>query len=265
MNLNHEEIHQGTSFPIRVCLWLAIWTHVLSGLFTLFIVFPIASAKSKKSHIEKWSARLLQIFGVELLATNPQILPKDPYLLSSNHISWMDIHAINALMPIRFVAKSEVEKWPVFGWMAKQLGTVFIRRDSSRHAHLVVGGLAKTLRNESICIFPEGTSTDGESLRPFRPNLFEAAVMANAPVYSLAIRYLSKKTGQRSTIPAFVGDMGLLESMSMILNHRNLIAELTFFPPSGAAPGMPSDRKWLALHSYEQISRYLTEKNKQLS
>jgi 1-acyl-sn-glycerol-3-phosphate acyltransferase len=240
---------------------MAIWAHVISGLLTLFVIFPWANSESKKRHIQRWSKKLLRIFGIEMRAKNPNILPSNPFLLCSNHISWMDIHVINALSPIRFVAKSEVESWPIFGWMAKQLGTVFIRRDSSRHAHLVVTGLAKTLGSESVCIFPEGTSTEGETVRPFKPNLFESAVIADVPIYSLAIRYLSKDTGKRSNVPAFVGDMGLLESMSQILKSRNLIAELTFFPPSGFAPGMPSDRKWLALHSHEQISRYLMGSN----
>ena len=256
-----QAIQQNTPFAKRFFLWAAIWVHVLSGVFTLFVIFPWANPQAKQLHIQKWSKRLLNIFGIELLATNPQILPSTSFLLCSNHISWMDIHAINALAPIRFVAKSEVEGWPVFGWMAKQLGTVFIKRDSSRHAHLVVGELANTLKSESVCIFPEGTSTDGESVRPFKPNLFESAVVANVPVYSLAIRYLSKSTGKRSSVPAFIGDMGLLESMAQILKNRNLIVELTFFPPPGSAPEMPSDRKWLALHSHEQISRYLVDKS----
>ncbi|WP_197711860.1 1-acyl-sn-glycerol-3-phosphate acyltransferase [Polynucleobacter necessarius] len=84
--------------------------------------------------------------------------------------------------------------------------------------------MSEVLKNESICIFPEGTSTNGESVRPFRPNLFESAVIADVPVYSLAIRYVSKISGQRSEAAAFIGDMGLLESMS---NN----------PPSGV--GMP--------------------------
>jgi 1-acyl-sn-glycerol-3-phosphate acyltransferase len=257
MNSNETQ----TPLAVRIWLWLAIWLHVVSGLFTLFAIFPWANSESKKRHIQRWSIRLLWIFGIEVAANNLTILPSNPFLLCSNHISWMDIHVINALYPIRFVAKSEVEGWPVFGWMAKQLGTVFIKRDNSRHAHLVVGGLAKTLSTESVCIFPEGTSTDGESVRPFKPNLFESAVMAQVPVYSLAIRYLAKDTGKRSNVPAFVGDMGLLESMSQILKSRSLIVELTFFPPSGAAPEMPSDRKWLALHCHEQISRYLIANN----
>jgi len=246
---------------LRLWLWTAIWLHVISGLFTLFALFPWANSESKKRHIQRWSQKLLGIFGIEMKAKNPNILPDSPFLLCSNHISWMDIHAINALIPIRFVAKSEVESWPIFGWMAKQLGTVFIKRDSSRHAHIVVGGLANTLSSESVCIFPEGTSTDGASVRPFKPNLFESAVMAEVPVYSLSIRYLNIETGMRSNVPAFIGDMGLLESMSQILKSRNLVVELTFFPPPGSAPEMPSDRKWLALHCHEHISHYLMDSN----
>lgn len=250
-----------TPLVLRLFLWTTIWVHVITGLLTLFVVFPWANSESKKQHIQRWSQKLLGIFGIGMKAKNLDILPDSPFLLCSNHISWVDIHAINALIPIRFVAKSEVENWPVFGWMAKQLGTVFIKRDSSRHAHLVVGGLAKTLSSESICIFPEGTSTEGETVRPFKPNLFESAVIAEVPVYSLAIRYLNKDTGIRSKVPAFIGDMGLLESMSQILKSRNLIVELTFFPPPGSAPEMPSDRKWLALHCHEQISHYLMASN----
>lgn len=261
MSIHQAITEKQTPFLLRFGLWLAIWAHVISGVVTLFIVFPSATLQTKRFHIQKWSVRLLKIFGIELRVTNPNILPSVSCLLSSNHISWIDIHAINAFKPIRFVAKSEVENWPIFGWMAKQLGTVFIKRDSSRHAHFVVGSMSEVLQSESVCIFPEGTSTDGDSVRPFKPNLFESAVIADVPVYTLAIRYLSKSTGNRSDVPAFTGQMGLLESMSNILKHRNLIVELTFFPPPGASPLQPRDRKWLALHSHEQIASYLSGAN----
>jgi 1-acyl-sn-glycerol-3-phosphate acyltransferase len=169
----------------------------------------------------------------------------------------MDIHAINAFQPIRFVAKSDVEGWPVFGWMAKQLGTVFIKRDNARHGKHIAGEVAKVLETQSVCIFPEGTSTIGEGVMPFKPNLFESAVIAGVPVYSLAISYKSLVTGERSEVAAFVGDMGLLESMALILKDRKLVVELAFLPPSGASPEASKDRKWLALHSQEAISAYL--------
>jgi 1-acyl-sn-glycerol-3-phosphate acyltransferase len=238
-------------------LWILVWAHVISGLVTLSFKFPFLNQDAKNKHIQNWSKRLLDIFGIKLVLGNSEILPASPYLLASNHISWMDIHAINAFRPIRFVAKSDVEGWPVFGWMAKQLGTVFIKRDNSRHGKHVAHEVAKVLETQSVCIFPEGTSTVGEGVLPFKPNLFESAVIAKLPVYSLAISYQSAISGNRSEVAAFVGDMGLLESMAKILRDRALVVELTFLPPSGAIPGSSRDRKWLALHSQEAISNQL--------
>jgi 1-acyl-sn-glycerol-3-phosphate acyltransferase len=241
----------------RIWSWVLIWAHVIRGLLILSCQFPFASQKSKTQHIQDWSIQLLKIFGIQLQLHNEAILPPTPFLLASNHISWMDIHAINAFRPIRFVAKSDVEGWPIFGWMAKQLGTVFIRRDNARHGKQIASEVSKVLQTQSVCIFPEGTSTTGESIKSFKPNLFEAAVIAQVPVYSLAISYKSAMTGARSEAAAFVGDMGLLESMAQILRDRSLIVELSFLPPSGASPETSKDRKWLALHSQEVISTKL--------
>ena len=237
--------------------WMRVWSHVIAGLVTLFFRFPFADQKLKNQLIQAWSIRLLDIFGIELRLIHQEILPETPFLLASNHISWIDIHAINAFRPIRFVAKSDVESWPIFGWMAKQLGTVFIKRDSARHGRHVANEVGNVLKTQSVCIFPEGTSTIGEGVLPFKPNLFESAVIARVPVYSLAITYRSSVSGVRSEVPSFVGDMGLLESMVKILNHRQLVVELSFIPPSGATPESSKDRKWLALHSQEAISNLL--------
>jgi 1-acyl-sn-glycerol-3-phosphate acyltransferase len=257
MNPNQGPKNSPLQFGAKVWLWVQVWSHVVSGLLTLSFQFPFLNQEAKNKQIQTWSQKLLSIFGIELLIQNAAILPSTPYLLASNHISWMDIHAINAFQPIRFVAKSDVEGWPVFGWMAKQLGTVFIQRDNARHGKHIASEVAKVLETQSVCIFPEGTSTVGESVLPFKPNLFESAVISHSPVYSLAISYKSKISGQRSEVAAFVGDMGLIESMSNILGDRDLLVELSFLPPSGASPEASKDRKWLALHSQEAISGYL--------
>nr|WP_231970157.1 lysophospholipid acyltransferase family protein [Polynucleobacter necessarius] len=76
-------------------------------------------------------------------------------------MSRMDIHTINAYKPIRFVAKSDVEGWPIFGWTANQLGTLFIKRDNTRHGRHIANEVGKVLETKSVCIFPEGTSTVG--------------------------------------------------------------------------------------------------------
>jgi 1-acyl-sn-glycerol-3-phosphate acyltransferase len=180
-----------------------------------------------------------------------------PGLFAANHISWLDIHAINACKPLRFVAKSEVRTWPIFGWMAKQLGTVFIRRDSSRHARQVVDQMANVLIKGSICIFPEGTSTLGESVMTFKPNLFESGLLSKVPIYPLSIRYVSISTKQRSIAPAFIGEMGLLESMSNVINHRDIAIHICFLQPYLTEIPGDSDRKLAANFCQESIAQTL--------
>lgn len=254
-----QSSERNTPIFLYITLWLLVWLHVLRGVITLLTLFPFLNTNTKKYHIQRWSKRLLKIFGIRLQVNNAVALPDSSYLLAANHVSWMDIHAINAFKPIRFVAKSEVERWPIFGWMAKQLDTVFINRESSRHARQVVVDMAELLKTQSICIFPEGTSTIGKNIQTFKSNLFEAASQAEVPVCTLAIAYFDRNTGKHSEVPAFVGDMGLIGSMARILKNRSLQVELTLFLPVNTKSVQPIDRKVLALHSQEQIAKYLAK------
>ena len=241
----------------RYWIWMQILSHVICGVCTLTFLFPLLNRNQKDRHIQKWSKKLLGIFHIQLHVIGAEKLPPNPHLLASNHISWLDIHVINACKPVRFVAKSEVRGWPVFGWMAEQLGTVFIRRDSARHARQVVEQMAQVLKVESVCIFPEGTSTAGESVLPFKPNLFESAILAHAPVFPVAIAYRSKSTGLRSDTPAFIGDMGLLESMSNVISSRNIEVHLSVIDPYLTSNSSNPDRKELALYCQEAITKTL--------
>lgn len=92
----------------------------------------------------------------------------------SNHVSWLDIFALNAAQPIYFVSKDEVANWPGIGWLARATGTVFIRREA-RDAKLQQQIFEDRLRvGHRLAFFPEGTSTDGLTLLPFKPTLFAA-------------------------------------------------------------------------------------------
>ena len=256
-NLSQKSISVETPKLLRAWVWTQIWVHVICGVWILSFIFPFLDRRSKDQKIQEWSRRLLKIFNLELSVLGAGLIGNTPHLIAANHISWLDIHVINACKPIRFVAKSEVERWPIFGWMAKQLGTVFIQRDSSRHARQVVIQMASVLKAESICIFPEGTSTIGEVVLPFKPNLFESAILAQVPVYPLAIRYLSTKTGGRSESPAFIGDMGLLESMSNIIKNRSLAVQITILPVYPDDQNSALDRKKLAVYCQKSISKTL--------
>ena len=255
MNKISQSPKKVTPKVLRIWLWMKIWIHIVCGVCTLSFLFPFYDRQKKSEKIQAWSKYLLEIFQLDLQVHGADLLHENRYLLASNHISWIDIHVINAFIPIRFVAKSEMAHWPIFGWMARQLGTIFIRRESPSDARRVVAEMARVLQSESICIFPEGTSTNGGLVLPFKHSLFESAVVSRVAIYPLAIQYVSKTTGLRSEIPAFVGDMGLLGSISSMLKSRDLQARITLLEPLSMSLETTPDRKQLAVYCHDAIAR----------
>ena len=244
---------------VLVMLWIRIAFHILRGVCTLCFLFPISSPQKKMRKTQRWARRLLSILQVKLEVRGTQLLNVETFLVASNHISWLDIHALNAFTVLRFVAKSEVESWPIFGWMAKQLGTIFIRRNSGRHTKTVVEKMAQAFSMGPICIFPEGTSSLGDHVLPFKPNLFEAAVVAQVPVFPLAIQYIDAQTSLRSSSSAFVGEMTLLKSISNILNSQDLLVSIEVLPPYPFQLGRLVDRKQLAIFCHDSVANAIAQ------
>ncbi len=234
---------------------LRIIAHVFKGCLTLLLVFPWLKVGQRHQSIRKWCTQLLGIFQMRLSVIGAEQLEDANYLMAANHISWIDIHVINAFKSHYFVAKAEVANWPIFGWMAKQLGTLFIERGKSNSIRNMIQEIAEQLNQKAICIFPEGTSTDGWQVAPFKPNLFEAAIVASAPVYCIAIQYFDLQTGKKTTAPAFIGEMGLLESMWSLICSPPICAEIRI---SAKLP-LLSDRKALAELSQSLIAAQLCE------
>jgi 1-acyl-sn-glycerol-3-phosphate acyltransferase len=234
---------------------LRIIGQVFKGCFILLLIFPWLKAEQRHQSIRKWCTQLLGIFQMRLSVIGAEHLEDAHYLMAANHISWIDIHVINAYKPHYFVAKSEVASWPIFGWMAKQLGTLFIERGKSNSIRNMIQEIAEQLSQKAICIFPEGTSTDGWQVAPFKPNLFEAAIVASAPVYVLAIQYFDLQTGKKTTAPAFIGDMGLVDSMWNLICSPPICAQISI---SEKLPAL-KDRKALAELSQSLIAAQLRE------
>ena len=247
------------STVVLILLWSRIAFHVLWGLLTLCFLMPFADLQQKQRKTQRWARRLLSILQVRLEVSGIELPKAATFLVASNHISWLDIHAINAFRVLRFVAKAEVESWPIFGWMAKQLDTIFIRRDSSRHARAVVEKMAQVFSVRPICIFPEGTSSIGDGVLPFKSNLFEAAIVAQVPVFPLAIQYLNRTSGQRSITPAFVGEMTLLESIHNVIYSQDLVVSIEILPPYLPQSGTVLDRKQLALFCQKSIEQAIAQ------
>jgi 1-acyl-sn-glycerol-3-phosphate acyltransferase len=212
--------------------YLRVITHIFRGFFIVVFLYPKKDAIQRHLALQNWSLGLLKVFNIELQLHGE--IPKDlqSHLVVSNHISWLDIHVINALFPMRFVEKKEVASWPVFGWFAKKLNTLFIDRQKSGHSRDVSDQMALALREgDRICIFPEGTSSDGLSVLKFKPNLFQSVIDAESVCLPTAISYIQPKTGELSIATAFIGDMGLLESMSNTLKNAPIIVRVHIGEP----------------------------------
>jgi len=108
----------------------------------------------------------------------------------ANHSSWLDIFALNAAKRIYFVSKAEVAKWPGIGWLARATGTVFIARDRTQAAAQVGVFKDRLGHGHKLLFFPEGTSTDGLQVLPFKPTLF-AAFMDDSLRDTLSIQPVS--------------------------------------------------------------------------
>jgi 1-acyl-sn-glycerol-3-phosphate acyltransferase len=135
-------------------------------------------------------------------------------LLVANHISWLDIVAMQAARPCRFISKSEVRHWPLVGLLAAGAGTLFIERASRRDAMRVVHQMAERLRaGDVLAVFPEGTTGDGTSVLPFHGNLLQAAISVNVPVQPVALKFTDAASGRDSLVPCYIGQDTLVHSL----------------------------------------------------
>jgi 1-acyl-sn-glycerol-3-phosphate acyltransferase len=190
-------------------------------------LFPLLPLKMRKKMVQSWCIRLLRILKVKVMIHgDPSVLfGTKPYLLVSNHISWLDIHVINSIRPVIFVAKADVSKWPIFGYLASMLGTIFLKREKLSDIKRVIQLMKEKLTNQEIvAIFPEGTSTDGKSVLPFKSNLFESAHQAEVNVLPITIQYT--ENNEYSNRAAFIGDMELIDSIKNILKSNHLVVHI---------------------------------------
>ena len=146
-------------------------------------------------------------FQVEVLGE----LPQRPMLWVSNHVSWTDIPLLGMLTPLSFLSKAEVRTWPVAGWLATKAGSLFIRRGAG-DSQLIRKQMGRHLQQQHpLLMFPEGTTTDGRSLRTFHGRLLSAAIDADVALQPVAIRYL--RNGQPDTLAPVIGDDDLLSHL----------------------------------------------------
>ena len=138
--------------------------------------FPSLQASQRHELIRWWSRKMLDVMGLELRIDGEPVAGGS--LLVSNHVSWLDITALHAVVPhARFVSKADVARWPVLSHLSRAANTLFLERERKRDALRVVHLVAQALGDgQTVAVFPEGTTSDGRTLLPFHANLLQAAV-----------------------------------------------------------------------------------------
>jgi 1-acyl-sn-glycerol-3-phosphate acyltransferase len=247
--------------PLRLLLVLVL---VLAGIAVAAALFPALAQPNRNRMIRAWSRWLLAVCGARLRLVGLPLPPSIARtgvqagslgrLLLVNHVSWLDVFAVLAALPSRFVAKSEIRNWPLLGILVTLVGTLYIER-GRRHAVAATNHrvLERLRLGETVAVFPEGTTTDGRSLLPFHSNLVAPAIEAAAQCWPVAIRY--REDGAPSTAAAFVGDMSLVTSLWRVLTARRLQVEVAFLEPVSTAGDR--NRHHVAEAAAERISAWL--------
>lgn len=208
--------------------------HLVRGMLIAAVVFPRITEAQRRAHIQRWSRQLLAVLAIRLhvqhVGGRRGALPERAMLVS-NHVSWIDIFAIDALMPARFVAKSEVARWPLVGWLSTRAGTLYVQR-SRRHdtARINRDVRAALQGGELVAVFPEGTTTDGSRLLRFHSSLLQPAVSERAAVVPVALSYW-RPDGTRCTELAYDGRWSLWDTVRRMVRVRRIRCTLALLPP----------------------------------
>lgn len=152
-----------------------------------------------------------------------------PALFVSNHVSWCDIPVLGSILPMTFLSKSEVGQWPLIGWLARQAGTLFIRRGSGKVSG-IVDQVADLLESgQSVMIFPEGTTSTGMTVLPFHGRLLRAAQVAGVPIQPVSIVY--RRGRKLDHLAPFINDDGFASHLGRLLGTSPPTVDILLHPP----------------------------------
>jgi 1-acyl-sn-glycerol-3-phosphate acyltransferase len=244
------------------------------GFFSLIIVMtPVQLIQGWRKPNEPFSISqlfhrcLLRLLGFRVrvhgeIAPTPRVVGEgSPVLFVANHASYLDIPVLSALIPAAFVAKAEVADWPLIGWLAKMQHTVFIERRSA-HADRQRNDLRDRMAaGQSLMLFPEGTSSDGLTVLPFKSSLF--SIVENAPAdRPIMVQPVSVTCTEIDGLPitrawrpfyAWYGDMTLIGHLWNVFKFGHFTVDVVFHPPIAASSF--AGRKELAAYCQQQVAR----------
>jgi len=180
---------------------------------------------------------------------------RGPGAMLANHSSWLDILALNAQAPVTFVAKAEVGGWPGIGWLARATGTLFVRREARGEVAAQARALAERIEaGQTLVLFPEGTSTDGRRVLPFKSALLAGLLAPGLPAKLMVQPVTLAYEAPPGEDPRFYGWFGGAEfgphALGVLGARRQGTVRITFHPP---IPVAGRDRKSLAAEAEARV------------
>ena len=222
-------------------LWFAAIVAVISVAYLFTVAF--VSAQNQRRARARWMHRSARKF-IRLFGCRPEVPDAIPArgLLVSNHLSYLDIVLIGSVTPAVFVSKADVKNWPVFGRLTRMAGTVYIERERRTHVGEVNREIESALADDLlVVIFPEGTSSDGRDVLPFRSSLLEPALRGGHDLSVSHISY-SLADGDAAQEVCYWGDQSFSPHLLNLLGKKTVSAKLRF----GKFTRATDDRKELA-------------------
>jgi lyso-ornithine lipid O-acyltransferase len=230
--------------------------HVIFGILSSTLMFTPwlhsrVPAWIPKKLVTTWSWLLCKILKIRIIYHGERVA--SPALFVANHISWLDVFALLGTFHVIFIVKEEVAHWPMLGYLVKTVGNLFVKRGTSDSSQKANEDLAATLgRGYNVLFFPEGTTTDGTSMKRFHGRLFQSAIQTDATVQPIALRYPMGES--LSNIAPFIGDDTFFSHTWRVLGEKEVVLEIWFCPPIVATA---KKRNELAAYTYEHISHVL--------
>ena len=216
--------------PIRISgrmVWMAgeFLLAAVAFVFRCLFVSREEALTARAAWLQTHARRVMRVFGAQTQAFGP-IPPSG--LLVCNHLSYLDILVLASLTPAVFVAKCEVKSWPVFGWFARLAGTLFVDRGRRAHVGQVTNEMQTALNQGAVVIlFPEGTSSGGDTVLPFKSSLLEPATQQNHSLSAGLIQY-ELSDGDVSEEVCYWKDMMLVPHLINLLGKRSIHASVRF-------------------------------------
>jgi 1-acyl-sn-glycerol-3-phosphate acyltransferase len=198
-----------------------------------------------------WGRAMARLLGMQVEVRGRA--PQPPFVLVSNHLGYVDVVLLASLLHCVFVSKAEVRDWPVVGRLCASVDTLFIRRESKRDIPRVIEQMERIFRSgRGIVLFPEGTSSAGEGVLPFRPSLLASAARAGLPIHYASIGYRTRD-GAPSAREAVCwwGEMPFGGHVMRLLGLSGFDARVVF----GETPVAETDRKLLAQRLRTEVER----------